>query len=75
MSNFHVQTKYGNLAHFAAFKKYTGFYLAASDIEAFKEEISQYGGSKGTIKFLVDKPIPLDLISKIVKYRIKENLI
>jgi len=64
----------GNLVHFAAFKKHIGFYPAPSAIKAFKEEISEYRVSKGTIKFPVDKPIPLDLISEIVKYRVKENL-
>ena len=64
----------GNLVHFAAFKKHIGFYPAPSGIEAFKEELSQYEVSKGTVKFLIDKPMPLDLIIKIVKYRVKENL-
>ena len=64
----------GNLVHFAAFKKHIGFYPAPSGIEAFKEELSQYEVSKGTVKFPIDKPMPLDLIVKIVKYRVKENL-
>ena len=64
----------GNLVHFAAFKKHIGFYPAPSGIEVFKEELSQYEVSKGTVKFPIDKPMPLDLIVKIVKYRVKENL-
>ena len=64
----------GNLVHFAAFKKNIGFYPAPSGIEAFKEELSQYEVAKGTVKFPIDKPMPLDLIVKIVKYRVKENL-
>jgi uncharacterized protein YdhG (YjbR/CyaY superfamily) len=65
---------YGNLVHFAAFKNHIGLYPAPSGIEAFKHELSQYEGSKGTIKFPLDKPLPLDLISKITKYRVAENL-
>ncbi len=63
----------GNLVHFAAFKNHIGFYPAPSGIEAFKKELSVYEGAKGSIKFPIDKPLPLDLISKIVKFRVKEN--
>jgi len=65
---------YGNLVHFAAFKNHIGLYPAPSGIEAFKHELSQYEGSKGAIRFPLDKPLPLELISKIVKYRVAENL-
>jgi len=64
----------GNLVHFAAFKNHIGFYPAPGGIEAFKKELSAYEGSKGTIRFPFDKPLPLALISKIVKYRVKMNL-
>jgi uncharacterized protein YdhG (YjbR/CyaY superfamily) len=64
----------GNLVHFAAFKNHVGFYPAPSGIEAFKIELSVYEGAKGSIKFPLDKPLPYDLISKIVKFRVKENL-
>ena len=64
----------GNLVHFAAYKKHIGFYPTPSGIEAFKEELSEYEVSKGGVKFPLDKPMPFDLVSKIVKYRIKENL-
>jgi uncharacterized protein YdhG (YjbR/CyaY superfamily) len=64
----------GNLVHFGAFKKHIGFYPAPSGIEEFKEELSVYEGAKGSIKFPLDKPIPFELISKIVKFRVKENL-
>ena len=43
-------------------------------IEAFKKELSAYEGAKGSVKFPLDKPIPFDLISKIVTFRVKENL-
>jgi uncharacterized protein YdhG (YjbR/CyaY superfamily) len=64
----------GNLVHFAAFKNHIGFYPAPGGIEAFKKELSVYEGSKGTIRFPFDKPLPRALISKIVKYRVQMNL-
>ena len=63
----------GNLVHFAAFKDHIGFYPAPSGIEAFKKELSVYEGAKGSIKFPIDKPLPLGLVSQIVKFRVKEN--
>jgi len=64
----------GILVWFAAFKKHVGFYPKVSAIEFFKKELYDYQVSKGTIRFPLDKPIPLDLVRKIVKFRIKENL-
>jgi uncharacterized protein YdhG (YjbR/CyaY superfamily) len=64
----------GNLVHFAAYKKHIGFYPTPNGIQAFKHELSVYEGAKGSIKFPIDKPLPLELISKIVKYRVAENL-
>jgi uncharacterized protein YdhG (YjbR/CyaY superfamily) len=64
----------GNLVHFAAFKNHIGFYPGPTGIEAFKEELSAYEGAKGSVRFPLDKPIPLGLISKIVKFRVKESL-
>ena len=64
----------GNLVHFAAFKKHIGFYPTPSGMEKFKKELSGYEGSKGSVQFPLDKPIPYGLISKIVKFRVKENL-
>jgi uncharacterized protein YdhG (YjbR/CyaY superfamily) len=63
----------GNLVHFAAYKKHIGLYPAPRGNEAFKEELSAYGGGKGTVQFPLDKPIPYALIRKIVKFRVKEN--
>ncbi|AKG33337.1 iron chaperone [Paenibacillus durus] len=65
---------HGNLVHFAAFKKHIGFYPAPSGIEAFKEEVEEYHKSKGTLQFPLDKPLPYDLISRIVKYRVASNI-
>ncbi len=64
----------GTLAWFGAFKHHIGFFPAGSGIEAFKEELSGYKGAKGSVQFPLDKPIPYDLISKIVKFRVEENL-
>ena len=64
----------GNLVHFAGFKSHIGFYPTPSGIEKFKAELSKYEGAKGSVKFPLDKPIPYTLISKIVKFRVKENL-
>ena len=64
----------GNLVYFAAFKKHIGFYPVPTGIEAFKSELSAYEGGKGSVKFPLDRPIPFDLISRIVKFRVKENL-
>lgn len=64
----------GNLVHFAAFKNHIGFYPTPSAIKAFKKELSLYEGAKGSVKFSLDKPIPFDLIKKIVQLRVKENL-
>jgi uncharacterized protein YdhG (YjbR/CyaY superfamily) len=64
----------GNLVHFAAFKNHIGFYPTSSGIEKFKEELSIYEGAKGSVKFPIDEPMPLGLISKIVKFRVKEKL-
>jgi len=63
----------GNLVHFAAYKRHIGFYPAPRGNEAFREELSAYGGGKGTVQFRLDKPIPYALIRKIVKFRVKEN--
>ena len=64
----------GNLVHFAAFKNHIGFYPTPSGIQKFKKELSVYEGAKGSVQFPLDKPIPYDLISKIVKFRVEENM-
>ncbi len=66
-------TMAGNLVHFAAFKNHIGFYPTSSGIEKFKGELSIYETAKGSVKFPRDEPLPLGLISKIVKFRVKEN--
>ena len=64
----------GNLVYFAAFKNHIGFYPEPRGIEAFKDEVSVYETGKGTLQFPMDKPLPLDLISQIVKFKVAENL-
>lgn len=64
----------GNLVHFAAFTKHIGFFPTPSAIEAFSDELSSYKSSKGTVQFPLDKPIPLELVRRMVEFRVKENL-
>lgn len=63
----------GMLVWFGGFQKHIGFYPKGSGVEAFKEELSSYKSSKGAVQFPLDKPIPYDLIRKIVKFRVAEN--
>ena len=62
------------LVYFAAFNKHIGFYPIPTGIEQFKEELSVYKTGKGSVQFPFDEPIPYDLIRRIVKFRVKENL-
>jgi uncharacterized protein YdhG (YjbR/CyaY superfamily) len=64
----------GNLVHFAAFKNHIGLYPTPSAITAFRKELSKYKTSKGAIQFPLEKPLPLGLIAKIIKFRVAENL-
>lgn len=63
----------GNLVHFAAFKNHIGLYPTPTGIEAFKEDLSKYKGAKGSVQFPFNKPIPFDLIRKIVEFRVNES--
>jgi uncharacterized protein YdhG (YjbR/CyaY superfamily) len=64
----------GNLVHFAAFKSHIGFYPAPTGIDKFKEELAVYKQGKGSIQFPLDQPMPYELIDKIVRYRVNQNL-
>lgn len=64
----------GNLVYFASLKNHIGFYPTGSGIAAFQEEIAGYESSKGAVKFPIDQPLPLDLIGRIVQFRVAENL-
>ncbi len=71
MPTFKLQ---GNLVHFAAYKNHIGFYPAPSGIVNFEEELTKYQTSKGAIQFPINEKLPLALIAKIVKFRVKENV-
>ncbi|MBI4734231.1 MAG: DUF1801 domain-containing protein [Rubrobacteridae bacterium] len=64
----------GNLVHFAAYKNHIGFYPTPSGILAFESELTQYKRAKGSVQFPIDKPLPYELISRIVKFRVNENI-
>ncbi len=63
----------GNLVHFALHKKHIGFYPGSSGVENFESELGEYKHSKGAIQFPLNKPLPTELIRRIVEFRIKEN--
>jgi len=63
-----------SLVHFAAFKNHIGLYPRKTTLAKFKKELSRYEQAKGTIRFPLEKPLPLGLITRIVKFRVKENL-
>ena len=62
-----------NIVHFAAWKDHIGFYATPSGNAAFKKELARYKVAKGSIQFPLDEPIPYDLVTKIVKFRVKET--
>lgn len=64
----------GMLVYYAGYAKHIGFYPTPSGIEVFKKQLVDYKCSKGAIQFPLDQPLPLELISKIVKFRVEENL-
>ena len=63
-----------NLVHFAGWKNHISIYPIPSGSEAFNKQVAQYADGKGTLKFTIDKPLPLKLIGRIVKCRIANNL-
>ena len=64
----------GMLVYFAGYAKHIGFYPGAGGIAAFKKELSIYKGAKGSVQFPLDQQLPLTLITRIVKFRVKQNL-
>lgn len=64
---------HGILVYFAGYKNHIGFYAAPTAHEAFKKELSVYKTGKGSVQFPIDKPLPYSLITKMVKYKLKEN--
>jgi uncharacterized protein YdhG (YjbR/CyaY superfamily) len=65
---------HGVLVYFAGYKNHIGFYPGAGGVESFKKEISVYKWAKGSVQFPIDEPIPVKLVTKIVKFRVKQNL-
>lgn len=63
----------GNLVHFGGFQNHVGFYPTPLGTEAFEEELSVYKSGKGSVQFPLDQPMPLNLISRIVKFRVLQN--
>ena len=63
----------GNLVHFAAFERHIGFYPGPSGIAAFQDALAKYKNAKGSVQFPHDEPLPLALVTKIVKFRVAEN--
>jgi len=63
-----------NLVHFAGYKHHVGFYPVPSGIDAFERELSRYRQGKGSVQFPLDRPVPYDLVRKIVIFRMRENL-
>lgn len=64
----------GNLVHFAGYERHIGFYPGSGSTIAYREELSGYKSGKGSVQFPIGKPMPLELVTKLVKFRIKENL-
>jgi uncharacterized protein YdhG (YjbR/CyaY superfamily) len=65
--------QHGILVYFAAHKNHIGFYPTSSGVLAFQKELASYKVSKGAIQFALDKPLPLTLVARIVKFRVKED--
>jgi uncharacterized protein YdhG (YjbR/CyaY superfamily) len=63
----------GHLVHFAGFTKHVGFYPTGSGVEAFKDELAPYKGGKGSVQFPLGEPLPVDLIRRIVEFRVAQN--
>ncbi len=63
----------GNLVHFGAFKSHIGFYPTPNGLDEFKDRLAVYKGAKGSVQFPFDQPLPLDLVTDIVKFRLAEN--
>lgn len=65
---------HGVVVYFAAYKTHIGFYPTSSGILHFKKELAKYETAKGTVRFPLESKLPVGLISKIVKFRVQENL-
>ncbi|HEX9093685.1 MAG TPA: DUF1801 domain-containing protein [Coriobacteriia bacterium] len=63
----------GHLVHFAGYEKHVGFYPTGRGVEAFKEELEPYKSGKGSVQFPLGRPLPTDLIRRVVAYRVAQN--
>jgi uncharacterized protein YdhG (YjbR/CyaY superfamily) len=64
----------GILVYFAGYSRHIGFYPTASGIEAFKKELSVYKNAKGSVQFPINRPLPLELIANLVKFKVAQNI-
>lgn len=64
---------HGMLVYYAGYKAHIGFYPTSSGIKAFQKELAAYEGSNGAVRFPLDEPLPLNLIKKMVRFRVREN--
>lgn len=64
---------HGMLVYYAGYDKHIGFYPTPSGIEAFRKELSVLKNAKGSVQFPLDQPLPLDLVTRIVQFRVQEN--
>jgi len=64
----------GNLVHFGGFKHHIGFYPAPTGLKEFEQELSVYKGAKGSVQFPIDQPLPLELVTRIVQYRVQQAM-
>lgn len=63
----------GVLVYFAGYKNHIGFYATPTGHSAFKKELSKYKTGKGSVQFPLTEPLPLDLVKRIVQFKVKEN--
>jgi uncharacterized protein YdhG (YjbR/CyaY superfamily) len=73
--SYRIPTFYlnGNLVHFAAFDRHIGFYPGPAGIARFQKELKRYNSAKGSVQFPLDEPMPLELVARIVEFRVGEN--
>jgi uncharacterized protein YdhG (YjbR/CyaY superfamily) len=64
----------GNLIHFAGYAKHIGLYPTPNGIDKFKRELARYKNARGSVQFPLDEPLPLDLIERIAKFRVEQNM-
>jgi uncharacterized protein YdhG (YjbR/CyaY superfamily) len=73
--SYRIPTFYlnGNLVHFAGYEHHVGFYPGAAGIAKFRDELKDYESGKGSVQFPHDEPLPLDLVARIVDFRVEQN--